>query len=241
MDYRIKKVGDGWKFLPQKEREEKFEYERLLNKIKKREKKIESDLVKIGKLKKELRKMKSDRTKGFHKMVKYHKEFTPTFSTSLSKNPKYKVSETNKGSVMNRGNRSWTISVRIGGKRKPIYLGTQGKVNEMLDLIEGRSDYHINFFPHKHPPHEERIRKKIEKLVYPLIKRDLLKCLEDEGKLDSYMTSSVKGIKYLEELYLNSEYYEERKPMNPKFKGKFVTYNPMYDKTLQNKSKNKGK
>ena len=47
MDYRIKKVGDEWEFLPKKERDEKREYERLLNNINKREKKIISDQEKI--------------------------------------------------------------------------------------------------------------------------------------------------------------------------------------------------
>ena len=43
MDYRVKKVGDGWEFLPKKELDEKLGYERLLNNINRREKKIESD------------------------------------------------------------------------------------------------------------------------------------------------------------------------------------------------------
>jgi len=81
--WRINKIGDDFNFIPKKERDEKLEYERLLNKISKREKKIESDLVKIGKLKKELRKMKGDRIKGLNKMVKYHKKFLPTFSIFL--------------------------------------------------------------------------------------------------------------------------------------------------------------
>ena len=63
---------------------------------------------------------------------------------------------------------------------------------------------------------EEKIKKKIEKLVYPLIKRDMLECLESKGKLDSYINSTIKGIQYLDDLYLNSGYYEERKPINPK-------------------------
>ncbi len=55
MDYRIKKVGEGWEFLPQKERDEKREYENLTIRIIRREKKIESDLKKINDLKEELR------------------------------------------------------------------------------------------------------------------------------------------------------------------------------------------
>jgi hypothetical protein len=38
---------------------------------------------------------------------------------------------------MTSGNRSWTIIVKVGGKNKTIYLGTQLEVNEMLDKIEG--------------------------------------------------------------------------------------------------------
>ena len=51
MDYRINKIGDGWKFLPEKEKKEKLDYERLFNNITRREKKIQSDLIKIKKLK----------------------------------------------------------------------------------------------------------------------------------------------------------------------------------------------
>ena len=118
MDYRINKIGDGWKFLPEKERKEKLDYERLLNNITRREKKIQSDLIKIKKLKRELREMKKNRTIQYHQLLKYHKEFSPTFSTSLSKNKKYKDVDNIKGSFMTSENKSWTITVRIGGKKK---------------------------------------------------------------------------------------------------------------------------
>ena len=163
-------------------------------------------------------------------LLKYHKEFSPTFSTSLSKNKKYKDVDNIKGSFMTSGNKSWTITVRIGGKKKPIYLGTQLKVNEMLDLIEGRSDYWINLYPHKRPEHETRIKRVIEKLVYPLIKKEMFECLEKEGSLNSFMGTTIKGKKYLDELYLDSGFYEERKPMESKFKGKFIVYNKTYIK-----------
>ena len=83
MDYRIKKVGDGWDFLPQKERDEKKEYERLVTNIEKKEKKIQGMLVKLEEEKKQLRKLKVDRTKGYNQMVKYHKKFYPNFSITL--------------------------------------------------------------------------------------------------------------------------------------------------------------
>ena len=54
MDYRINKVGEGWEFLPDKEKKEKLDYERLFNNIVRREKKIDSELSKIKKLKEEL-------------------------------------------------------------------------------------------------------------------------------------------------------------------------------------------
>jgi hypothetical protein len=65
----------------------------------------------------------------------------------------------------------------------------------------------------------------IQKLIYPLIKRDMLECLNREGSLDSYLNRIIKGQEYLDELYLNSGFYEERTPVNPLVKGKFVTYN----------------
>ena len=94
---------------------EKLKYERLLNDISVREKKIESDLVKIGKLKEELRKWKGDRTKGFNKMIKYYKKFLPTFSTFLGGE--------------DDGNPQWGMFVSISGKRRYVYIGT---VNEVV-------------------------------------------------------------------------------------------------------------
>ena len=83
--WRINKIGDDFYFIPKKERDEKLQYERLLSNISKREKKIESELIKIGKLKEDLREMKKNRTKGFNKMIKYHKKFLPSFSYSKKK------------------------------------------------------------------------------------------------------------------------------------------------------------
>lgn len=225
MDYRINKVGEGWEFLPDKEKKEKLDYERLFNNIVRREKKIDSELGKIKKLKEELKEMKKNRTIQHHQLIKYHKEFSPSFSTSLSKNKKKKETNNNKGLFMTSGNKSWTITVRVGGKNKPIYLGTQHKVNEMLDKIEGRSDYWINYYPHQRPEHEKTLLNMIEKLVYPLIKRDMLECLNGEGSLDSYLNRTIKGQEYLDELYLNSGFFEERTPVNPLVKSKFITYN----------------
>ena len=119
--WRINKIGDDFYFIPKKERDEKLEYERLLSNISKREKKIESELVKISKLKEDLRNMKKDRTKGFNKMVKYHKKFLPSFSIFLDSDG---------------FNPQWGMWVSIGGKRKYIYIGTVDDVSYHLDLLE---------------------------------------------------------------------------------------------------------
>jgi hypothetical protein len=218
MDYRLKKVGDSWKFLPEKERLEKLKYERLWWKIKRREKRIENEYEKIKVLKKQLKEWKKERTKEYNWLVKYHKEFIPKISLSLSKNPKYKDTNNLHGSVRTSGNLSWTIYVTVQGIRKSVYLGTMKNVNDKLDLIEGTLKY-CEFYPNKSVSDRNKITRKIEKLVYPLIKRDMVQILENEGSLDSFLNNKVIGMKYLDERYKNSEFYEEPKPPKPKKKG----------------------
>jgi hypothetical protein len=219
MEYRIKKVGDDWSFLPEKEWKEKLDYERLFNKVTRREKRIQKIIDELPKLKKELREWKKDRTKQYKQLIKYHKKFTPDISISLSKNPKKKEPSWRDSSYETRGNLSWTIYVTIQGKRKPIYLGTVRNVNEKLDLIKGKS-YYKDLVPHERYKHQEIITREIEKLVYPLIKEEMLSILTNEGSLDSFLNRTIKGREYLDELYKNSEYYEEPKPKKPKPKGK---------------------
>jgi len=225
MDYRVKKIGDDWKFLPEEEKNKKFQYERLFNKIQKRERTIQKREIELKELKKELREWKKERTVQHHQLIKYHKHFTPGFSVSLSKNPKIKKDDNLHGSFRTSGNLSWTIYVTVQGKRKSIYLGTMSVVNEKIDLIEGTNEY-CYLFPHKSIPHRKKLTRKIEKLVYPLIKEEMLTVLTNEGSLDSFLNSTTKGIRYLDELYKNSEYYEEPKPKKPQKKGKFIVFNP---------------
>ena len=226
MDYRLKKVGDSWRFLPEKERLEKLKYERLWYRIKRREKRIENEFEKIKVLKKQLKEWKMLRTKEYNRLVKYHKEFIPKFSISLSKNPKYKDHNNLNGSVRSRGNLSWTIYVTVQNERKPIYLGTMKDVNDKFDLIEGTHKY-CDLIPHKSLPHRNRITRKIEKLVCPLIKKEMVSVLSEEGTLDSFLNQKVKGMEFLDELYENSIYYEEPKPKKPKPKGKrMVVFRP---------------
>ena len=58
MEYRISKVGDNWDFLPQKEKDKKKAYEKVVRNIERKESKIERALTQIDKDKKDLRELK---------------------------------------------------------------------------------------------------------------------------------------------------------------------------------------
>ena len=209
--WRINKIGDDFYFIPKKERDEKLEYERLLSNISKREKKIESELVKIVKLKEGLRKMKGDRTKGFNKMIKYYKKFLPTFSTFLGGE--------------DDGNPQWGMWVSIGGKRKYIYIGTVNDVSYNLDLLENNVPHYnknnryedgpIGYYNSLKPKnyegdeHKEIITSKIESYVGDVVKKKMIGTLKKDGNLDSFFDKSykLKGTDMLYDLYKKSPHY----------------------------------
>ena len=244
--WRIKKIGDDFNFIPKKERDEKLEYERLLNDISKREKKIESDLGKIKKLKKELRKMKSDRIKEFNKMIKYHKKFLPTFSIFLGGE--------------DDGSPQWGVWVRIGGKRKYLYIGTVSDVSYHLDLIENKVPHYnenntnkdggVGFYgklnPTNHTDSSEEIiegtevisynkedkdliliRTKIESYVCDVIKKKMLSILKKDGNLDRFFDKKykLKGTDILFDLYKKTPHYTP--PQKEREKKKGGTLKPM--------------
>ncbi len=210
--WRINKIGDDFNFIPKKERDEKLEFERLLSNIGKREKKIESDLVKIGKLKEGLRKMKGDRTKGFNKMIKYYKKFLPTFSTFLGGE--------------DDGNPQWGMYVSIGGKRRYVYIGTVNEVSYHLDLLEnnvphynknnryedGPMGYYNSLSPKNYEgdEHKEIITSKIESYVGDVVKKKMIGTLKKDGNLDRFYDTKnykLKGIDILYDLYKKSPHY----------------------------------
>ena len=221
--WRIKKIGDDFNFIPKKERDEKLEYERLLSNIGKREKKIESDLVKIGKLKEGLRKMKGDRTKGFNKMIKYYKKFLPTFSTFLGGE--------------DDGNPQWGMFVSIGGKRRYVYIGTVNEVSYHLDLLEnnvphynknnryedGPMGYYNSLSPKNYEgdEHKEIISSKIESYVGDVVKKKMIGILKKDGNLDSFFDTNykLKGIDILYDLYKKSSHYTPPQKEREKKKG----------------------
>jgi hypothetical protein len=210
--WRINKIGDDFYFIPKKERDEKLEYERLLSNISKREKKIESELVKIVKLKEGLRKMKGDRTKGFNKMIKYYKKFLPTFSTFLGGE--------------DDGNPQWGMFVSIGGKRRYVYIGTVNEVSYHLDLLEdnvphynknnryedGPIGYYNSLKPKNYEgdEHKEIITSKIESYVGDVVKKKMIGTLKKDGNLDRFYDTKnykLKGIDILYDLYKKSPHY----------------------------------
>jgi hypothetical protein len=210
--WRINKIGDDFYFIPKKERDEKLEYERLLSNISKREKKIESELVKIVKLKEDLRDMKKDRTKGYNKMIKYHKKFLPTFSTFLGGE--------------DDGSPQWGMWVSIGGKRKYIYIGTVSDVSYHLDLLEdnvphynknnryedGPIGYYNSLKPKNYEgdEHKEIITSKIESYVGDVVKKKMIGTLKKDGNLDRFYDTKnykLKGIDILYDLYKKSPHY----------------------------------
>jgi hypothetical protein len=208
--WRLNKIGDDFYFIPKKERDEKLEYERLLNKISKRERKIESKETEIKNLKKDLRDWKTERTKGFHKMVKYHQKFLPSFSIFLDDDG---------------FNPQWGMWVNIGGKRKNIYIGTVSDVSYHLDLIEENVPHYnknnkyedgpVGYYGSMNPKnyegdeHKEIISSKIESYVGEVIKKKMLGILKKDGNLDRFHDKKykLKGIDILYDLYKKSPHY----------------------------------
>ena len=238
--WRIKKVGDDWMFIPKKERDEKREYENLTIRIKRREKKIESDLGKIKELKKELRKMKGDRIKGLNRMIKYQKKFLPTFSIFLGGE--------------DDGSPQWGVWVRIGGKRKYLYIGTVSDVSYHLDLIENKVPHYnknntnkdggVGFYgklnPTNHSDSNEKIedddevisynkedkdliliRTKIESYVCDVIKKKMLSILKKDGNLDRFFDKKykLKGTDILFDIYKKTPHYTPPQKEREKKKG----------------------
>lgn len=231
--FRLNIIGEGWEFIPKEILQKKFDYERLYNNIKRREKKIESDLEKIKELKIGLRKMKVDRTEGFNQMVKYHKMFTPSFTFSFSKTKK-KNRYYNSDHIDSRGNHSWTIIPNIGGRRKWIYLGSNKEVTTYLDLIDGRDnlDNYGDMYPHERTPHEFKISNRIEELLCPLIISDMKKWLKKNDNLDGWFDQDFTKeylMNKLKRIYRESNFYsvhQKNSELQKRLKSGFTVIQP---------------
>jgi hypothetical protein len=148
-----------------------------------------------------------------------------------------------------RGNESWTIIVSYGGKRKQIYLGTNFGVCKYLDLIEGKTelDKYSELHPEHMSHHRDEIKDRLNELLSPLIKKRMLRWLNNQGNIDGWMDKKYKidMLSSLRRIYKNSEFYEPPTPKRPnserKYLDKFVVINKGYIKGEIEKSKNKRK
>lgn len=201
MKYRLSKMGDGWEFLPKEERESKFQFERIVYNISRREKMISRVEEDLKRYKLELREWKKTRTELHRKLLNYHKEYSPTFSISISK--KGKLKPTDVGDFLTGGNKSWTITILISGERKPIYLGRNKDVCGFLDKIENKSEY-WEYKPEKIPRHEIKIKNLIEKYIIPEIRKEMVQRIENSGSIIEFWEEEQKGSDYMD-IVLNSK------------------------------------
>ena len=244
MDFRVNKVGDNWDFLPQKEKDKKKEYERLVRKIEDRENKIERAKQKIKDDKNELREWKKQRTKGYRDMVKYHKKFSPNFSVSLNFGGKY-VEYKSGNYAETSGNNQWELNVRIGGKRKYIYIGTISSVALHLDLLENRTDnyflqskgkgegvnrytkdemegYYQRLKPNTNEEHRKSIKSKLEFYINENVRNLMIGIMKKDGNLNKFFNKNykIKGVDILYNIYKSTPHYVPPRKEKPKKKGK---------------------
>lgn len=206
MDYRLKYIGKEFEFFPENEKREKLNYERLVVRIEKREKKILSDLAKIEILKRDLRDWKKERTDGYKKMVRYHKSFSPTYSFSLNKNSKqveYKSGNTSKTA----GNRSWEGVVTFGKYKKYLYLGTIKEIAQKLDLLENKGELYVDFKPDKDEENKNIIKEKLKQYLIPVFNEKITDFLI-RGEPDFFSNEyKIKGVDILQSLYRKTPHY----------------------------------
>lgn len=206
MDFRLKYIGNDIEFFPEKEKREKLDYERLVVKIERREKKILSDLEKIDKLKKELREWKKERTDGFKKMVKYHKIFSPVYSFYLNKNSKLVEYKSGKFSETG-GNRSWEGKITFGNYSKYFYIGTIKQIAQKLDLLEDNGEYYSDFKPDKNKEKENIIKEKLKQYLVPVINEKISNFLM-YGEPDFFSKGyKINGVDILQTLYRKTPHY----------------------------------
>jgi hypothetical protein len=238
MDWRIKYVGSKeWKFLPEEERKRKQEYERLVIKIERREKKIEKTLIQLKKDKKDLRDWKKDRTKLYSEVVKYHKKFSPTFSFVLHEGEKASLNPSG-DIVETSGNNQFGMWVSVGRKRKYIYIGTIDKVGFHLDLIENNTNnipkgtkfsdleyrergYYERLSPTKNEKHKKEIISKLEFYLCEVIVDKMLRSMNKYGSLETFFTKQIKlnGNEMLYSIYKKTPHYQPQQEPKKKKKG----------------------
>jgi hypothetical protein len=210
MKYLISEIGEGRKYIPKEELEKKEEYEKLYSTILKTERKVKSDMERLKKLKSKLVKLKKERTRQYNELMKYHKYVTPTISITFSKTKKRRITDKNTflnsyNELTTGGNKSWSISMRITGRMKNIYIGTTKNVCRRLDEIDGFEKWeegnYSNLIPHRKKRDEKKIKDRIKELIIPNIIKELVDIRERDGNVTEFKKrKGIKGMGYLMEL-----------------------------------------
>jgi septal ring factor EnvC (AmiA/AmiB activator) len=188
---------ESYNQLPEVLREQKLEYQRLTIKIKRREKSLKRRYEDYKKDKEELREWKKRQTEQFSELIDLHKEYVPTISITFSHRRK-KWGEVNK---------SWSITMKYGGRVFNIYIGTDKNVRIQLNKLTRTQDYYYTN-ELKYITSSESDKKRISKIIKGYIQPNILKRLrdlnEDYNGFDSwcelYKNKKLKGMDFLTEI-----------------------------------------
>jgi len=200
MKYKLSEVGNGWEYLPEHERKLKSNYEKLYNDIIRNEKNIKSFKEKIKNSLNELKKWKREIPALYVELTKLKREIVPTISITYSKTPKIKKFDKNE--IKTTGNQSWSISMRIKGQPKSIYIGTTKEVCWKLDEIDGIMRWDIGgyktFLLNKRINQEIAIKKRIKELITPHIIKELVEIRDRTGDVQEFIDrKKINGLNYL--------------------------------------------
>lgn len=207
--YRLSKVGKGWEYLPEKEQIEKREYESLYNRILRKEKKIERMRVQLREEQKVLQRMKVERTEKYNQLVKWHKSLIPTISIGFSKTPKMRVSDKpsyryHNNEIQTGGNNSWSITLKLQGRTKSIYIGTTKKVLLRIKELHGYEKWEDTEWDMMNPQRVKLQADKLKRLLKEMVEPEIMKEITEhwkKGEVSKFLDKKgIKGMNYLKEL-----------------------------------------
>lgn len=195
-NFRLRYIEqESYDLLPEHIQEKKNHYHTLVNNIKKREKKIEGMMVKIGELKNELKEMKLDRTEKYNELFEFHDTFIPTISITYSGKQKGEKKNYN-DRYYYHSNNSWSITMRLKKKVKNIYIGTDSVLKERLNEIydtDRFSKLKSNYVEEK-----KQIQSVVKKLVEGNIIKELTEIVGRGDSVDEFLSrKGIKGIDYV--------------------------------------------
>ena len=195
-NFRLRYIEkESYDLLPEHIQEKKNQYHTLVNNIKKREKKIEGMMIKIGELKNELKEMKLDRTEKYNELFEFHDTFIPTISITYSGKQKGEKKNYN-DRYYYHSNNSWSITMRLKKKVKNIYIGTDSVLKDRLNDIydtDRFSKLKSNYVEEK-----KQIQSVVKKLVEGNIIKELTEIVGRGDSVDEFLgRKGIKGLDYV--------------------------------------------